>query len=280
MKVGMNLLLWTGAVSKEHYPLLKQIKSWGFDGVEVPMFDVKASPWSELATVLDGEGLDRTVVAVLPTGANMISELPYERQAALDFLRGCIDASVALGAELLCGPICAPVGKLVGRCRNDAEWNWAVEGLRSLAEHANGSRTPISVEPLNRFETYFINCVADAADLVRTVGGDRIGILYDTFHANIEEKNIDGAIRAAGKTINHVHVSANDRATPGEDHVDYATTFRALKAIGYDGWLMIEAFGMWLPDLAAATCIWRKMAPSEEHIAREGCKFIRNAWNG
>lgn len=276
MKVGMNLLLWTGAAGKEHYPLFKQLKSWGFDGVELPMFSASGPDWAELKRVLDGEGLARTVVSVPAPGGNFISEEPYERAAALSFFKQCVDACHTLGAELLAGPLCSPVGKLVGRGRNQREWDWCVEGLQALCDYATDF--PISIEPLNRFETYFLNCAADSVALVKAVGRKNVGILYDTFHANIEEKNTADAIRTGGKYINHVHISANDRATPGEDHVDYATTFKTLKEIGYDGWLMIEAFGLCLPDLAAATCIWRKMAPSEEHVAKEGCKFIRANW--
>ncbi|GMU91488.1 MAG: hypothetical protein AMXMBFR4_05460 [Candidatus Hydrogenedentota bacterium] len=278
MKVGMNLLLWTAAAGTEHFPLLKQIKSWGFDGVELPMFNAKGSPWAELATTLNDEGLARTAVAVLPQGANLIGEEPKERAAAVEFLKECVDASVELGAEVLCGPVYSPVGRLVGRGPNEAERARCAEGLKAVGEHAEGSGVTISVEPLNRFETYFLNCEADAAALMNAVGMNNVGILYDTFHANIEEKDIAAAIRTGGKRINHVHISANDRATPGEDHIDYKTTFATLKEIGYNGWLMIEAFGMWLPDLAGATCIWRKMAPSEEHIARKGCAFIRKSW--
>ena len=277
MKVGMNLLLWTGAAGKEHYPLFKQIKSWGFDGVELPMFSATGSDWAELAKVLDGEGLERTVVTVPAPGGNLVSEEPYERSAGLDFFKACMDACKVLGAKKIAGPLCSPVGKLVGRGRNDAEWNWCVEGLQALCDYAKGSGIPISVEPLNRFETYFLNSMADADALVKAVNRPGFGYLFDTFHSNIEEKNVADAIRATSKSINHVHISANDRATPGEDHVNYPAVFDAIKAIGYNDWLVIEAFGLCLPELAAATCIWRRMAPSEEHIAKEGCKFIRKS---
>ncbi|MDZ4857946.1 MAG: sugar phosphate isomerase/epimerase family protein [Candidatus Hydrogenedentes bacterium] len=276
MKVGMNLLLWTGAATKEHYPLFKQLKSFGFDGVELPMFSTEGSDWKELKTVLGNEGLASTVVSVPAPGSNFIGETAAERAAALDFFKGCIDASKTLGAEVFAGPLCSPVGRLVGRGRTQQEWDWCVDGMQKLCDYAKG--ITVSVEPLNRFETYFLNSTADSAEFCKAVGRDNCGFLYDTFHANIEEKKVADAIRAGGKYINHVHISANDRATPGEDHVDYKTNFATLKEIGYDGWLMIEAFGLCLPELAAATCIWRKMAPSEEHVAREGCKFIRANW--
>lgn len=278
MKVGMNLLLWTGSASRQHVPLIEKIRLWGFDGVEFPMFAADGSPWSELGQACNDSGLGRTAVSVLPQGANLIGETAAERRNAVDFLKRCVDACIELGADALCGPIYSPVGRLVGRGPSEQERAWCVEGLRQLARHAKGCGVKISVEPLNRFETYFLNCQRDAAALIDAVATDGIGILYDTFHANIEEKIIPDAIQLAGKRINHVHVSANDRATPGEDHIDYAATFETLKSIGYDGWLVIESFGMWIPDLAAATCIWRKMAPSEEHVAREGLKFIRSHW--
>ena len=276
MKLGMNLLLWTGAAGKEHYPLFKQIKSWGFDGVELPMFNAAGSDWADLKRVLDGEGLARTVVTVPAPGGNLIGENAADRAAGLTFFKQCIDASHALGAEKIAGPLCSPVGRLVGRGRTPQEWDWCVEGLKALCDYAGSF--PISVEPLNRFETYFLNSTADAAALVNAVGHKNFGFLYDTFHSNIEEKGVAAAIRTGGKCINHVHISANDRATPGEDHVDYAATFSTLKEIGYNDWLVIEAFGLCLPDLAAATCIWRKMAPSEEHIAKQGGAFIRKSW--
>ena len=278
MKLGMNLLLWTAAADEEHLPLIEQIKGWGFDGVEFPMFTPDSSPWKRIASKLADLGLACTAVSVMPEGANLIGDEESERRAAVDHLKACVDSCVELGAETLCGPIYSPVGRLVGRGPNDGEKKRCEEGLRAVAEHAKESGIAISVEPLNRFETYFLNSQADSARLVDAIGVDGVGILYDTFHANIEEKNIAEAIKTSGARINHVHISANDRATPGEDHVAWAETFAALKSIGYDGWLTIESFGSRLPELAGATCIWRKMAPSEEHVAREGCRFVRDAW--
>ena len=278
MRVGMNLLLWTAAAGEEHLPLLEKIKQWGFDGVELPMFSIEGSPWAKLGAHLDDLGLGRTAVAVLPDGANLIGEEAAERSAAVDFLKQCVDSCAVLGAETLVGPIYCPVGRLVGRGPDDEERKRAAEGLRSVGEHAEAAGIAVAVEPLNRFETYFLNCQADGAALIDEVGLSSVGLLYDSFHANIEEKSIAEAIRTGGARINHVHVSANDRATPGEDHIDWSETFAGLKSVGYDRWLTVESFGTWLPELTGATCIWRKMAPSEEHVARESASFIRRMW--
>jgi len=278
MKVGMNLLLWTGVVTEEHYPLISDIKDWGADGVEVPMFDTGATDWQALGTHLDGLELGRTVVAVLPEGANLIGEEAGERQNALDFLKRCVDSCQAMGATVLAGPLYSPVGRLTGSPPNDAEHDRAVEGLRKLGEHTEQSGVVIAYEPLNRFETYFCNTQEQATALCERIQHPNVGHMYDTFHANIEEKNLYAAIQSGGAHIRHVHISANDRGTPGEDHVDYVETFAALKNIGYDGWLTIESFGHRIAELAGATCIWRPMAPSEEHVVREGVAFIRKSW--
>ena len=278
MKIGMNLLLWTAAAGEEHLPLIDDIKSWGFDGVELPMFTPDCSPWETLGRHLRDRSLGCTAVGVLPEGTSLVEADDAPRRRALDYLKAVVDSCVAVGAETLCGPIYHPVGALVGRGPTDDERQRCIEGLQALAEHAEGSGVTIAVEPLNRFETFVLNSQADTRAVTDAVGSENLGQLYDTFHANIEEKSLEAAIEAGGNRIRHVHISANDRGTPGEDHVDWDATFSALKAIGYDGWLTIEAFGSWLPELAGATCIWRKMAPSEEHIAREGCRFVREGW--
>lgn len=276
----MNLLLWTPVVTEDHLGLIESIKNWGFDGVEFPMFDPDASPWSKFAQALDGLGLGRTACTIMPEGANLIGETAEERETGVSHLKRCIDSIATLGGEILLGPLHSPCGRLVGRGSNDDEWKWCVEGLRAAGEHAKPAGIVLALEGLNRFETYMINCQADLSRMTDEIGLDNVGQMYDTFHANIEEKDIAEAIRTGGSRIRTVHISANDRATPGEDHIDWSTTFATLKEIGYDGWLTIESFGKALPEVAAATCIWRSMAPSEEHVSREGLKMIQSLWNG
>jgi len=279
MKLGMNVLLWTGAATEEHLPVLESIKGWGYDGVELPMFSPDCSPWGTLAGKLDDLGLGRTAVTVMPETANPISEEAAVRAAGRDHLRACLDACAVLGAETLVGPMYSPCGTLVGRGPTDDERRWAKEALLAAADHADTLGINLAVEPLNRFETYLLNSVAQAAQLVDEVGHPRLGMLFDTFHANIEEKDPVGAITLAGPRIAHFHVSENDRSTPGEGHVPWPETFAALRQTGYDGWLTVEAFGRALPEVAAATCIWRDMLRSEQALAESAAEFIRTAWD-
>lgn len=278
MKVGINLLLWTDTPAAEHAPLFEELAGYGYDGVELPMYDLAASPWDELAQRLDDLGLGRTAVTIVFPDANPIDDDPAVRRRGIDHLKGCLDTCARLGAETLAGPFGSPVGLLVGRGRSAAEWDRAVEAFGEVAAHALEVGVKFSIEPLNRFETYFLNSVEDAAALAADVGIDGCGVLFDAFHAHIEEKSSPAAIRAAGEVINHVHISENDRSTPGTGQIDWPGIFAALHAVGYDGWLTVEAFGQALPKLAAATCIWRRLYVDEAQLARDAARFSREAW--
>jgi D-psicose/D-tagatose/L-ribulose 3-epimerase len=278
MKYGMNLLLWTGNVTEEHYSLLEDLKSWGFDGAELPIFSFEDTRYRDISRHLKDVGLECTTVTIVPEEANPIDPDPAIRSAAIDHLKKAIDTCHLLGNALLCGPFVSPVGKLVGRGRTKDEWKAAVDVFQQVAPYAAEADVTLALEYLNRFESYFVNCAADASRLVDEVDHPNFRMMYDTFHANIEEKNVTEAIKTGGDRIRHVHISENDRSTPGEGHVQWRDSFDALRAIEYDGWMVIEAFGLALPELAAATCIWRTMFPSEEHLATAGLAFMRSNW--
>ncbi|MCA8990873.1 MAG: sugar phosphate isomerase/epimerase [Planctomycetaceae bacterium] len=276
MKYGMNLLLWTAAVDESHFPLLEQIKGWGFDGVELPVFDMNLEMFQKIGAKLQELELGATAVTVCTKEENPISPEASIRQAGLDRLKKAIDMVAAAGATHLLGPIHSALGEFTGTGRTDDEWKWGQEILAKAADHAQQQNVTLVVEYLNRFECYFLNCAEDAAKFCREVNHPNLKMMYDTFHANIEEKCPKSAIKAAADQIVHVHISENDRSTPGEGGINWDSNFEGLKEIGYDGWLMIEAFGLALPDLAAATRIWRRMFPSEEHLATEGLKFMKS----
>lgn len=278
MKFGMNLLLWTAGVTDEHLPLLARLKSLGFDGVELPLFDADTDQLRRVGQELDNLGLARTAVTVCPPDANPISPDPAVRQAALDYLRTRIDWCALLGVEVLCGPIHSALGALCGRGRTPEEWDWCVEVQRAAALHAQQAGVKLSVEPLNRFEVYFLNTVADASRLVAEVDNPAYGYLYDSFHANIEEGDIYRSVVDHASAINHIHISENHRGTPGTGHVRWTETFRGIKQAGYDGWLTVEAFGRALPELAAATCIWRDLFEDADELAAQSLRFMKEQW--
>lgn len=275
MKLGMNLLLWTADVTPDHFPLLVQLRQMGYDGVELPLFVATEESLRATARELDNLGLARTAVCVCTPQTNPIDPDPEIRAAALGHLKERIDWCELVGAELLCGPFHSALGALRGRGRTPEEWTWGVETLHSAAEYADQADVRLSVEPLNRFEVYFLNSMADANRLVAEVDHPSFGYLYDSFHANIEEQDIYRSVVDNAAGINHVHISENDRGVPGRGHVHWADTFRGLRDAGYDGWLTIEAFGRALPELAAATCIWRDLFSDPVELAREGLAFMK-----
>lgn len=281
MPYGMSLFLWTtDATGDEFAPLFEKLRAIGFDSVEVPIFAPDPAAYARLGRRLDGLGLARTAATALSEETNLISPDPRQRRAGVNYLRAVIDSCQALGAPLLAGPIYAALGRFTDRGPTTEEWARAVDGLRQAAEHARTAGVTLALEYLNRFEIYLVNCAADAARLVRDVGHPNLRMMYDTFHAHIEEKSVTAAIEACAGLLVHVQVSENDRSTPGRGQVRWDETFAALRKIGYTGALTIEAFGERLPALAAATKIWRRMFESEEQLAREGLAFLKSRWEG
>ena len=175
----------------------------------------------------------------------------------------------------MCGPYHSALGLFSGAGPTKDEWKWGVDSMRAVAEHAASAGVMLAVEYLNRFETYFLTCAADTARFIKEVNHPSCRMMYDTFHANIEEKNIADAIRTAAPYTVHVHISENDRSTPGQGHVAWKETFDTLHEVGYDGWMVVEAFGLALPEISAATKIWRRMYESEEQLATDALKFMK-----
>jgi D-psicose/D-tagatose/L-ribulose 3-epimerase len=173
------------------------------------------------------------------------------------------------------GPYHSALGLFSGAGPTADEWKWGVESMQQVAEHADKVGVTLAVEYLNRFETYLLTCAADAVRFVEAVNHPRCKMMYDTFHANIEEKNLAAAIRSCIKHCVLVHISENDRSTPGKGHVHWDETFDTLHEVGYDGWMVVEAFGLALPALAAATKIWRRMFESEEQLAADALAFMK-----
>ena len=278
MKIGFNMLLWTTNLVEDQFDLLKKIKDVGYDGVEIPIFggEEKVSHFANIGKALKDNGLDCTSVTVIPDeDRSPISNNEKSRANALEYMKWAIDCSAALGSEILGGPYHQPLGIFSGEPPTQKEKEHAAKVHQDAADYAKQVSIKLSIEPLNRFECYFLNIGQDASDYVDLVNRDNFGYLYDTFHANIEEKDPVGIINKTIKNINHIHISENDRGTPGKGNVPWAETFEAIKNSGYDGWLTIEAFGRALPDLAAATRVWRDFFPSKEEVYEEGYKFIK-----
>ena len=280
MKLGFNLLLWATHVTDALLPVIEDIKATGYDGVEIPMFEGTPEHYARLGRRLRDLGLGSTGIGVMPGGGkSAVSADRAERTAALDHIKWLTDCTAALGASLVAGPFHQPLGEFTGRGPTADEIARVTEVHKAAAQYAAKSGVALSVEPLNRFECYFLNTAGQAASLVEAVGEPNYGYLYDTFHFNIEENSITAVIPETIAQINHVHISENNRGVPGAGHIAFAEVFAALKAARYDGWMTIEAFGSALPDLAAATKIWRPLFADERDVYRKGYRLMRDGWD-
>lgn len=279
MKIGFNLLLWTGHVTAGHRGLLRDIRKAGYDGVEIPIFEGDPDHYARLGDMLDEIGLARTAVAIMPSlDKNPLSGDGATRKAALDHARWFIDCSAALGAPVIAGPIHSVHGYFTGAGPTAAERKRGISFHRKAGDHAERKNVRLALEALNRFECYFLTTMRQLADYLDEVDHPAVQGMYDTFHANIEESDPIKAIKTIRRHMLHVHISENDRGIPGKGHIDWPATYKALKASKYDGWLTIETFGRSLPALAAATRVWRDFFPSPEAVYRDGIKAIRKGW--
>lgn len=275
MKIGVNLLLWTSRLTPAHLPVLRLLKSLGYDGVEVPVFAGTPADYTEIARMLDGEGLAAAVAGTLKPGADPLSDDPAQRAAGRDHLHWLVDCAAALKADVIAGPFHQPLAQFSGAGPTAREWDRLVASQTDMATYAP---MRLAIEPLNRFECYALNTAAQAARLVAAVNRPNYGFLFDTFHAHIEERDPVAALTATLPAIGHFHVSENDRGTPGQGHAAILLALKTLKAAGYDHWVSVEAFGQALPDIAAATKIWRSLFSSETQLVTDAIALIRQAW--
>lgn len=275
MKFGVTAYIWAAEFTAAQLPILPRLRERGFDGIEIPVFRPEAFDAPAIRRGLERDAMQCEVSAALVAGLSLASDDAEVRRKTVAHVTRIIETAAELGASIVAGPLYTPVGWLPGRRRTTDEWKRVVEAYQMLAPVLVSHGVTIAIEPLNRFETYFLNTVADGLALCDAIASPRVGLLFDTFHANIEEKDVAQACRAVRPHLKHVHTSENDRGTPGSGHVDWVGVFAALREQQYDGWLTIESFGFALGDLSAAASIWRDIEADPELIAFDGVRFLR-----
>lgn len=278
MKIGMNLLLWADHVTEAHDGVLETIKGLGYDAVEVPIFNTTdLKDYARLGERLRGLGLSATAVTVMGPDANPISPDAKVRAAAVAYLDRVLECGQQFGCEVLCGPLHSAIGVFSGTGPTETEFQHGVATLQEAAQKAEARGIKLAVEYLNRFENYFLTTAAQTSRFIKAVNHPSCKMMYDSFHAHIEEKDQAAAIASCADETIHVHISENDRGTPGTGQVDWESFYGGLKKSGYDGYMTIEAFGTALPALAAATRVWRDLFPDATGLCREGLAFIRKS---
>ena len=279
-KLGMNLFVWTMTMDEDLSDTLSFLKAGGFDFVEVPINEPNTNPanlnkWRAIGEQLRSLNLSVQTCTICGPEYSLISPDASVRQAGVDYLKHVVTCSAAVGSSILMGPMYAGFKTFTGRPATQEEWAWSVAGMRAVAEHAATQGITLAIESLNRFETYLLTCADDVVRYVEAVDHPNCRAAFDTFHANMEEKQIGAAIRTLAPYLVHVQISENDRSTPGQGHINFTEVFDTLSDVGYTGPMAIEAFGPNPPELAAATHIFRPMFQSPEQLALDGLAFIK-----
>ncbi len=280
MKLGVSAFAWTAKFDRSHLRLVPLIKEMGFSGFEIAMFDPADLAVEDIRRAFETCDLECTVCAILPAGVNPISPDAAVRKTSVQHLVRCIETASALGAKLLGGPLYAPIGYLPEHRPTKDEWSWAVDAFQSVCDVLDSCDVTISIEPVNRSETFFVRTAREARSLCDAIGHPRFGVTIDTFHANIEERNIPEALTSIGPRLRHIHASENDRGPLGKGHVDFPGIVAALKTIGYNGYLMIEGFGYSPQETNAPGALWADASVSPEEIASSGALFLDRILNG
>lgn len=281
MQFGIHSLLFAETFLDKNLPLLDKCKAMGFDAVEIIPFDPDGFPAAKVRAAAADLGLTINTGYGMPEQYNVISPDPAIRQAGIDFSRKLIDLSNEAGAKVFGGMIYCGWGYLTGKMRTADEWRWGVDSYREIAAYAQqNSDLILGIEPVNRFESHFINTAADALRFITEVGLPNVKVHLDTFHMIREEDDFAGAVLAVGKQLGYVHACENQRGIPGSGLVPWQSFFQSLDTIGYDGCITIESFDPNMESIAKLCCIWRKLAESPEQLATEGLQFLRQVYSG
>jgi len=279
MLFGIHSLLFRETFVEKDLPLLDKCKGMGFDAVEIIPFDPDHFPAAKVRAAAANLGLTINTGYGMPAEYNIISPDPRIRRNGIDFSKRIIDLSNEAGARIFGGMIYCGWGYLSGKMRTQDEWKWGVESYQEIASYANGNpRLTLGIEPVNRFESHFINIAADAVKFIRDVGLPNVKVHLDTFHMIREENDIRQAVLDTGQHVGYVHACENQRGIPGSGLVPWVEFFGALKQIGYDGCITIESFDPNMENIARLCCIWRKLADTPEQLATEGLKFLRGVY--
>ncbi|WP_020528690.1 sugar phosphate isomerase/epimerase family protein [Flexithrix dorotheae] len=275
VKIGFNVLAWSAVNSEDLIPILDRIKEIGYDGVEFLIGSPDIQAYQKLGKHAQDIELETTSVFVLSESENLVSSNQSIRKSGLDRIKWAVDRAQELNSEIICGPFHSALGVFSGKAPEEQEYKWSAEILHEAGEYAAQANVVFAMEALNRFECYLCNTMQQLIHLVEMTDHPNVQAMFDTHHANIEEKNISEAINLISPNLKHVHISENDRGTPGDGHVPWDEVFSSLSNIDYKGWLTIEGFTRNDPDFANALKVWREFAQPWD-MAEEGLKFIRS----
>ena len=282
MKFGVSTFLWTSPFSTNSFDLVYKVKKMGFDIIEIAVEKKELIDWNKLKELIKETGLQVTISGAFGPDRDISNEDPAIRENGVQYIIDCIKIAKDMGSPIFGGPIYSAVGKtrFISEDQKKKERDWCVENLVRIGKIAGDNGIIVGLEPLNRFETDMINTADQALSLVKEAASPHIKIQLDTFHNNIEEKNIADTIRKVGKELLcHIQGNESDRGTPGTGNLDWVGIKQALIEIEYDGAIVIETFGEVSEEIARAASIWRPLANSSDELAIEGLGFYKKFFN-
>lgn len=278
-QIGVNAWVWSSPVHTEEFGRLAPIVArMGFDLIEVGIESTSDLDYGRAARIAKDHGLAMSVCAAMGPDRDLIHADERIRASGMDYVRHCIDAAQTLGATNVCGPLYSAVGRTWQATEDERkrDVDLLVRQLGELAKYAGDRGVWLGVEPLNRFETSFINLASQAIEVTDRVDHPACGVMLDTFHMNIEEQSVGAAIRSAGARLKHLHACENDRGAPGSGHIQWGEVVDACRAIDYQGPAVIESFTLAVKSIARAAAIWRPLAPTQDGLAQDGLRFLRS----
>jgi D-psicose/D-tagatose/L-ribulose 3-epimerase len=280
MRFGANLLLFADTVTPSVLRRFARIRDLGFDGVEVPVFEPESIDTDKIRRHAEKHGLGITTSGALPGGSCLCGPDARPRKRAEDYMRKTIRVAAALGANVLCGPLYKPVGETGGKLSLPAQRRETLKALRPLAQQAEEAGVVLALEPLNRFETDFMNTVAQGTDFCRRLKSPACGLLLDTFHMHVEEKSTGDAIDQAadGQCFAHFHASENDRGTAGTGQVHWKEAAAAVRRARYDSWVVLESFNQTNQAIRTAVSCWRPFYTSPWEFLEQGLQFVQGTF--
>lgn len=273
-KIGFNLLAWSAVISDKLYPMVDKLKAIGYDGVECAMDERNMAVYKSFGKHVADLGLQANTVLAVGPDENPVSTSSLVRAKALDRLKGAIDCAHELNAKNICGPFHSAFATFTRKPPEEREYAWSAEVLQAAGVYAATAQITLTLEALNRFECYLCNTMDQLNKLVSLVNHPNVKAMFDTHHANMEEKKYAAALKTIAPVLGHVHISENDRGTPGDGHIPWDETFATLAAIHYKGWLTIEAFTRNDPNFANAINVWREYSKPWD-MAEKGILFIK-----
>lgn len=277
IKLGLSTFVLASPFSDDDLGVMEKVRGYGYDQIEVCIEDPSVLSAAKVARAAGDCGLEVLVCGAFGSNRDVSAEEPERRRGGLEYLRHCVEFAAAVGSPWVSGPMYATTGqaRLLEPEQRAAQWNRAVDSLQQVASDAAASGVSLAIEPLNRFETDLVNTVEQGVRLCFDIAAPNVGLMLDTFHMNIEERDLPTSIRAAGDKVFHFQASENDRGTPGAGHTDWAGVVAALRDIDYPGSVVVESFLPTMKEIARAVSLWRPVAESMDALAADSVRFLR-----